>query len=131
MNELERLIAALPRPEPGEKLDQRIDDLLARQPVRLPVARWKSTGAWIATAACIGVLSFFLGRQSVAVSPAQAAVIAAAPAANLPLQVAPVATQVTNIPLNEDQLAGFLAHPAVREGMFGRGPMTIEISTTH
>jgi hypothetical protein len=116
MNELEKLIAALPRPEPGERLDQRIDGLLAGQPAlrrRIPLA-------WPAMAACIGVFGFFLGRQSVAVLTPQPATIAAPQ----------VADRVTTIPLNKDQLAGLLLRPAPREGMFGRGPVMIEISKT-
>jgi hypothetical protein len=74
MNELERLIAALPRPEPSEELDHRIDALLAHQPVRAPIRRWSGTMSWIATAACVGGLGFFLGRQSVVVGPVPTAV---------------------------------------------------------
>jgi hypothetical protein len=129
MNELERLIAALPRPEPGEQLDQRIRTLLARQPVPLQIRRSSATMAWIATAACIGAIGFFLGRQSVVVGPMPTAVAGAAPASDPPA-VTPDAANITNIPLNEEQLAGLLARPAPREGMFGRGPMTIEVSKT-
>ena len=128
MNELERLIAAVPRPEPGEKLDQRIDALLAHPPIRSSTRRWKSTLAWTATAACVGAIGFYLGRQSVVRMPPETAVIAAAPASDSPLEVAPVATNITSVPWDADQLAKLFVGPTGREGMFGKGPVTFEIS---
>jgi hypothetical protein len=128
MNELERLIAALPRSEPSENLDERIGALLAHQPVRSLIHRWNGKLAWIATAACVGAIGFYLGRQSVVVVTVPTTLTAAAPTADLPLGVAPVATHVTSVPLGADQLAKLFVSPASREGMFGKGPVTIEVS---
>jgi hypothetical protein len=134
MNEIERLIAAVPRPEPGEKLDQRIHALLAHPPVRSPIRRRKGMLGWLASAACVGLLGFYLGRQSV-VAPLPAelvstAVTAVAPASDSPPKVAPVATKITNVPLDPDKIAKLFVGPVGRERMFGNGPVTVEISTS-
>ena len=130
MNELERLIAAVPRPEPSEKLDQRIDALLAQPPVRAPIRRWSGTMGWVATAACVGALGFYLGRHSAIQALPHAAVTAAAPASDPPPKAAPVTAKVTSVPLDADQLAKIFVSPTPREGMFGKGPVTFEISTS-
>ena len=58
------------------------------------------------------------------------AVTAAAPASDPPPEVAHVST-ITSVPLGADQLATLFVRPPGREGMFGKGPVTIEISPSH
>ena len=64
MNELERIVAGLARPAPGSELDRRINSLLTEAGETRRMS-W----AWLALAAGVGGLGFFLGRQSVSVAP--------------------------------------------------------------
>jgi hypothetical protein len=130
MNELERLIAGLARPEPSDRLDDRIHAMLAQAQVRPRVSRRRVTLAWFATAACVGVLGFFLGRQTVIAEPALAPVAATAQSIDRPVEVSPAPVTSVNIPLRADQLAGLFMPPAVHEGMLGRGPVKIEVFTS-
>jgi hypothetical protein len=118
MNELERVIAGLARPAPGNELDERIDRLLAER--REPARR---TWAWLALAAGVGGLGFFLGRQSVSVHPVQTAAVV--PAAE------PNPDRLVIVPLREQELAGVFSHAPAAEGLLGRGPIAVQVSTSH
>jgi hypothetical protein len=130
MNELERLIAGLPRPEPSDQLDNRIHALLAQGRARPLVSGRRIAVAWCGTAACVGVLGFFLGRQTAIAEPAPAPVTATAQSIDRPVENPSAPVTSVSIPLRADQLAGLFMPPAVHEGMLGRGPVKIEVFTS-
>jgi hypothetical protein len=130
MNELERLIATIDRPEPTDKLDACVYALFAQSQPRFNKPRWKNTLAACAAAACIGALGFFAGRQSVDAasesSPAMASAAESGPRQERTL----AAASVTKVPITEDQLAGLFVRPDHREGLLGSGPLTMLTSTS-
>lgn len=130
MNELERLIAAVSRPEPSIKLDERVNALLAQEPPCLPRRRWRNVLVLCGTSACIGLLGFWWGRQSVVSTPESPAITSTASVPAPPPETLPASANVTNIPLREDQLSGLFLRPSVREGMLGNGPVKIVISNS-
>ena len=130
MNEFERLIAGVARPGPSPNLDDRIKALFARD---LPVPRsprWKSAFLSSATAACVGILGFYLGRQSVV------EVVDARPAASNATALEALresksaSSNVLSIPLPADQLAGLFVSRGSQEGLLGKGPVRIETFTS-
>lgn len=131
MNELERMIAALSRPEPSSELDERVKAVLAQPSPGHSRPKWRSVLASCGTSACIGLIGFYLGRQSIGPARESATIASTVPAPAPASESVPVSTNVTKIPLREDQLAGLFANVRVREGMLGKGPVTIEISTSH
>ncbi|HEV3416769.1 MAG TPA: hypothetical protein VG056_08160 [Pirellulales bacterium] len=130
MNELERLIAGLARPEPSDRLDDRIQAMLAQEQVRPRVSPWRIAISWCGTAACMGVLGFYLGRQTAIAQPAPAPVTSTAQSIDRPVETTTVPVTSVSIPLRADQLAGLFMPPAIHEGMLGRGPVTIQVSTS-
>jgi len=118
MNELERIIAGLARPTPGSELDRSIDRLLTE--AGKPRHR---TWAWLALAAGIGGLGFFLGRQSVNVAPVSTAGFVTAPEPN--------PQRLVVVPLREQELAGVFLRAPAAEGLLGRGPIAVQVSTSH
>lgn len=128
MNELERMIAAIYRPEPSDELDERIERLFAPNNYsRPPHSRWRSALALLATAACVGTLCFYWGRQSVIATADTAHVTIHRPAIDPPPEAPSATGNVVGIPLREDQLAGLFIRSSEREGMLGKGPVTVEI----
>lgn len=123
MNELERLIADAGMPGPSDHLDHRIRALLAGASGGSP-SRWRNIVVLCGTAACVGVIGFFLGRQSVRVAPVDRAPTIAA-------SVREADANVTRVALGEDQLASFFVWRPAREGMLGSGPVTLEVSQSH
>jgi hypothetical protein len=122
MNELERLIAALPRPEPSAQLDDRVNEVLSQHRPTRPNTRWRNTLAWCSTAACIGLIGFVCGRWSISASPD-----AMVPT---PMNLArpdSISHTVLKIPLREEQLGRMFVQNAEPEGMFGNKPLQIEV----
>lgn len=130
MNELERLIANLARPEPTAKLDERVNAVLSRTPASMPRPRWQSTLILCGTSACIWLIGFYLGRQSVRSTIESTANRLSGSVLDPGAETVRSSANVTRTPLREDQLAGLFLRPGVREGMLGNGPVTIEISTS-
>lgn len=135
MNELERMIAGLPQPEPGKGLDERIGSLLVAGATRRPRARWRRAVVWPAVAACCGLLGFYLGRGSVV---REIAVQPPALVPNMPgsrdsgpsQNLAAVDPRVVNLPLAEPEFARLFLRSEHGEGAFGPGPLTIKTSIT-
>lgn len=141
MNEIERLIARLPRPSPSEDLDHLIAGLEGWPPLQVPVpalppaagARARGpiasfvrrVAAFAGTAACAGVAGFALGRQSaipateVGGRPASAMLVAAVPAAPAP---EPAPPPVVIVREESAALARFVM-PKRFESTFGNGPL--------
>jgi hypothetical protein len=134
MNELERLIAGVERPGPSANLDERIKALFIRVPPGPQNPRWKGTLMSCATAACVGILGFYLGRQSVAevVDAQPAAANATAPEAlrESGLASGNVSSNVLSVPLPAEQLAGLFVSRGSQEGLLGKGPVRIETFTS-
>jgi hypothetical protein len=130
MNELERLIAGVERPAPSTKLDDRVHALFAREPLRPRRFRWHRSLMSCASAACIGMLGFYFGRQSVVavadVRPAAASASGLQPAP----ESAPDSANVMRVPLPADQLAGLFVPRGGQEGLLGKGPVRIETFTS-
>ena len=118
MNELERLIAALPRPEPSEKLDQRITTrLLAQPPVRSVdlAALERHAGVDRHGGLHVGVVGFFLGRQSCfRIATGRTAGRDGPGASALPPAASPVAANPMRVPLGNEQLASLFLHSGSR-----------------
>jgi hypothetical protein len=128
MNDIERMIEAISRPAPSKSLDERIQALLAPEPIQSRTSRWRDAFAWCATAVCIGLVGFYVGRVSVRTQPASAPVTTVAPPSESPSQSSPSPATVVNIPLPDDQLAALFVRPSPREGLLGKGPFTLEVS---
>ena len=125
MDDLERLIARIRRPEPSKELDDRVKAVLAppagfRAHVRTRLVRG-------GIAACVAAVCFLAGRLSV--SPATQP----RPVTGTPSMAAPsfakntVSPATTTIVLGDEQLASLLIRPAAHEGMLGAGPFEVEI----
>jgi hypothetical protein len=130
MNDIERMIEAIGRPAPSKSLDERIQALLAPEPIQPRTSRWRVAFVWWATAVCIGLVGFYVGRVSLGPQPPSAPVTAVAPPSESPSQRSPSPTTVVNIPLPDDQLAALFVRPSPREGLLGKGPFTLEVSTS-
>lgn len=130
MNELERLIAAMDRPEPSSRLDDRVHALFARPQLRSNKPLWTNALVACGAAACIGVLGFFLGRQSNSSSADPLPAIASSSQRHPRASAATLATNVQRIPLSENQLASLFIRHSHREGLLGNGPVTILTSTS-
>jgi hypothetical protein len=124
MNELERLLAAVSRPEPSRHLDERVNAVLMHEPPGRPGVHWKRAWAWCGVAACAGAIGFYGGRQSVVVPSASVAATAEMPAPD------PVSHQIVTVPLRQDQLASLFVQTATPERMLGRGPVRIAVSAS-
>jgi hypothetical protein len=121
MNEIERLIAGLPRPVPSESLDARIVEMVGRslrhdgrRPFGLLV------GALTTTAVCAGFAGFILGRASVSTATAAAEV---QPATAAPvIKNAPAAPRPTSptvvVALDPEALSRFMP-PTKPVGLWG------------
>ena len=141
MNELEKLIASLAPSGPSRELDERIDKLLTSTVHRTSSLPWKWHGAWLATAASIGMVGFFIGRQSAAVASPSVTVASrptVVPQQNVVGQkvsevvVSPVLpsadARVMHIPLRHEPLASLFESFDASEGMLGNGPLKVVIS---
>jgi hypothetical protein len=130
MNELERLIAAVNRPEPGCRLDDRVQTLFAQTRLRPDNPPRMNALVACGAAVCVGLLGFFVGRLSVSAPtdplPAMASASHLRPRPENP----PVATSVMKVPLGDDQLAGLFVRSAHDEGLLGSGPVTILTSAS-
>ena len=106
---------ALPRPEPAKDWTGASKDCWL--PGRCLPEKYES---WIAVCGgLLGVVGFCLGRQSVAVSPPRHRRSGGSSC-----------RPVTKFRSRKISLPVSSVRPAPREGMFGRGPVTIEISKT-
>lgn len=117
MNELERLIASLARPEPSAELDQRMDDLLRERPMPRRASLWLTHASWCTTAATLGLLGYLLGWQTASTRevPPENAVVSTvpdAPHAARQIEVAP-------LELASERLPAYLAGNTRREGILG------------
>jgi hypothetical protein len=130
MNDIERMIAAIVRPGPSRSLDERVQTLLAPEPIRPRKSRWRVAMAWLGTAACVGLIGFYVGRVSVSGQPISAPVATVAPPSDSQSKSAPSLATVVNIPLGDDQLAALFVRSSPREGLLGKGPFTVEVSTS-
>jgi hypothetical protein len=137
MNEIERLIAAVHRPQPSEWLDETIHALLAWRPQlaqREPAKRsiWKAAAAQLATAACVAAIAFYAGRLSgLDTKSAPGAIAQPVPLSQpkeSPSRAGASASSVVSIPLRDDQLASMFVHTSGGEGLLGRGPVKIDVS---
>jgi hypothetical protein len=130
MNELEQLIAAIGQPEPTAKLDERVYALFVQTRACAKNPRWMNTFVACGAAACIALLGFYAGRQSVgaATDPFPAMASPVEPSSRHEGQ--PVAMNVTKVPLGNDQIAGLFVRPNHGEGLLGNGPVTILTSTS-
>lgn len=123
MNELERMIAALGRPQASLDLDERIAAIprgpnLGSRPAR-GIQGARGT-AWLLSGVSLGVglFGFLCGRWSSRQSPPTPPTTATAAA--LP-------QEVTRVPIPEGELAGLFAAPPVREGLLGFGPFHVDL----
>jgi hypothetical protein len=130
MNEIERMISGLPRPEPSDNLDDLVRVLLAHQQVRSRVSRRTIAIAWCGTAASVGILGFFLGRHTAVAQSTPALVTSTAQSNDRRVESPSEPVTSVRIPLRADQLAGLFMASPVHEGMLGRGPVTIHVSTS-
>ena len=130
MNELERMIAGLPQPEPGNGLDERIGLLLAAGANRRSPARWRSAVIWPAVATCCGLLGFYVGRESVVRPPVIVPIAPESRDFDPSQNLAAVDSRVVSLPLAEREFARFFLRSDHEEGAFGPGPLTIKTSVT-
>lgn len=130
MNELERMIAGLPQPEPGKGLDERIGLLLAAVATRRSPARWRNAVVWPAVATCCGLLGFYFGRESVGRPPIIAPLAPENRDFNPSHNLAAVDSRVVSLPLAEREFARLFLRSDHEEGAFGPGPLTIRTSVT-
>jgi hypothetical protein len=119
MDELESLIAGMPRPEPSAELGRRIEALVNRAPRR---NLYRRRARWlVAACACAGAIGFVLGRQT---APRGAEAVASpTPAAHAAEHTAPP----LEILASEDQLAGFFIVETAPENAWGRGRPRVEV----
>lgn len=119
MDELERQIARLPRPEPSAALDTRIEALLNRR--AHGARRWRA--AWIAAPAIgAGIIGFLSGRLTAPHS--------AAAAVSRARQEVSVQPQVVVVTANHE-LTDLFILPAARENLLGGGRPTVETSSSN
>jgi hypothetical protein len=130
MNELERLIVAVDRPEPGHKLDARVNAILVQSQHRSKKSRWKNALVSCAAAACVGAIGFYAGRLSASPATDPLPAIASATRVHSRPERAPVAANVMKVPLTDNQLAGLFVLSNHREGLLGSGPLTTLTSTS-
>jgi hypothetical protein len=124
MNDIERLIARLPRPLPSPDLDARIAELTS-QPVRSGAtrARLRRFSVIAACTACGGLLGFVLGRQSV-VPTNETLAVTVRPAAQMPPGASAPERVIVNVQIPQnDALARFVMPPKRIEGLFGPEPL--------
>jgi hypothetical protein len=130
-DEIEKLIARLPRPAPSQELDTRIAETTRQAaPARqfLPV---RQALLLVGSTACAGFLGFVLGRQTgtpvikndVAATPAAAvASLPPPPKSNDPAITDPATTDRVHIVRAEgDALGKFVMPPKTFVGLFGNG----------
>ncbi len=126
MDELEKLISRIARPQPSEDLDRRIQAIL-RHANPPPARRRRAYAASLCgTAACAGVIGFVLGTQSALDT---APVPPGSPSAMTDVEPSKENWQMVDTLLSEDQLASLFMYPAAREGLWGVGELQIETST--
>ncbi len=130
MNELERMIAGIHRPGPSADLDERVQRLLiGNDSIRPARSFWRGAVALLTTAACVGAICFYWGRQSVLGTADPPGVTIQAVASDPPPQSRLAAGTVVRIPLPEDQVAALFMHGLQREGLLGAGPVTVDVSS--
>jgi hypothetical protein len=130
MNDIERMIETISRPAPSTSLDDRIQALLAAEPARPRTSNWRLAIIWWGTAVCIGLVGFYVGRVSVGTQPTPVPVTTVAPLSDSPSRSSLSPATVVDIPLPDDQLAALFIRPSPREGLLGKGPFTLEVSTS-
>ena len=130
MNELERLLAAVPRPEPSRQLDQRVNALLVQEPRSRSGVRWRNALVLSGVAVCAGLIGFYCGQHSIVAPPVNVAMPAQIPAHVPPSEPDPASDNIVTIPLRQDQLASLFVQTGPPERMLGRGPVKIEVSAS-
>jgi hypothetical protein len=125
MNELERMIAAIDRPEPTDKLDACVYALFAQTRLRSSNPRRKNALVTCIAAVCIALLGFYAGRQSAGAASDSLPAMASAAQLDPRDQSKLVAASVTKVPLAEDQLAGLFVRGDHREGLLGNGAVIV------
>ena len=132
MNDIEKLIAGLPRPLPSPKLDARISEL-TRKPVNAQVARERLQrfGVLVACTTCAGLMGFLFGRQTAfPLTGLQVDHVARA----APIPPIESASERPSVHFHEpptEALARFVM-PAKRiEGLFGCGPLEERSGPSH
>jgi hypothetical protein len=120
-NEIENLIARLPRPTPSRELDSRIAGITNQALLERKTVQARRVLLPIGTAACAGLLGFALGRQtgSPVVKNEVAAPPAVAPASLSPQ--AEAAGRVHVLRAEGDALVKFVMPPKKFVGLFGNG----------
>jgi hypothetical protein len=130
MNDIERLIAGLPRPSPSAKLDARIAGLTSTPQIDRQAASRRTGATWrlsaaAASVACAGVLGFLLGRHSVApvVARHSPTVPKEMPADSIPSALPGPDPTVINVQASESEALARFVMPSKRfAGLFGSGP---------
>jgi hypothetical protein len=130
MNELERLIMNIDRPEPTSKLDACVTALLGQTQLNSRTPRWKNAFVTCAVAVCVGLLGFYAGRQSARSAPASFPAMASAAPLGPRNESKLVAASVTKVTLGDGQLSGLFVRPDHREGLLGNGPVTVLTSAS-
>ena len=127
MNEIERLLAAVPRPDPSQQLDRRVNNVLSQQRLsRLRIR--KNLLAWCGTTVGVGLICFFMGRLSIQPTLGWTAIKTAPSEPRRLAKSDARSATVLNLPLRQDQLASLFLQTAAPEGLLGKGPVIVEVS---
>lgn len=127
MNKLERLIAELPRPEPNKQFDERIHELLTPIVNRPEPSNWGKRIALLGAAACLSLIGFMWGRQSVSESRITSALISEL--SHDLTDATDTGPKVVDFPLGDDRLNFLVERATEAEGLLGKGPVSVAISS--
>jgi hypothetical protein len=139
MNDIERLIAGLPRPSPSAELDARIARLTSEPRVDRQAAGHGNGAprrlmATVASAACAGLLGFALGRHSVepVVAGQSATVGDVTPTDSIASAIPGRDQSVVTVQVPETEALARFVMPSKRSaGLFGSGPFVDQSESTH
>jgi len=125
VDDLERLVRRLPLPEPSADLDRAI---LA--PAAVPPRRGRAwrPAAFLATAACTGLLGFVLGRETAAAPRGEQV---AAPRAVVPVPTAPAGVpdaSVVRMEIPAESLSAFAVASSRPSPPWGGGPVDLRVT---
>jgi hypothetical protein len=126
MDELEKLISRIARPQPSDELDRRVEAILRHANPRPARRQWKYAALLCGTAVCAGAIGFALGSQT-------ALHLARPPEGSLAalsgVEREEESSQTVDSLLSEEQLASLFMRSAAQEGLWGAGELQIETST--
>jgi|SRR5579863_5820970 len=130
MNDIERLVAGLPRPSPSAELETRITRLVGtaridRSPASDGKLALRRLAVTAASVACAGLLGFLLGRHSAGpvVASERQAVPTPGPGNSNPPTLPEQAPAVIAVQVPEtDALVRFVMPSRRTAGLFGGGP---------